>query len=101
MNQVERIAYHEDLMNQVQRALDQFEAGMEAFAAAGEKVTKLSAYLGSDEWKKDLEDDEAGRLPAGLRRGVLSEDGIYNMEKRYRELLERAEELFGEDGRAL
>lgn len=34
----------------------------------------------------DFDDDEAGRLPPDLRRGVLSEDGIWNALERRREL---------------
>ena len=40
---------------------------------------ELEAYYKSPEWKRDFADDEAGRLPKGLKRGVLSEDGIYNL----------------------
>ena len=35
-------------------------------------------YSGSD-WKNDLALDEEGLLPGNLKRGVLSEDGIYDM----------------------
>lgn len=44
-----------------------------------ETIEILSAYYGSDEWKQDYADDEAGRLPKDLKRGVLSEDGIWNL----------------------
>ena len=40
---------------------------------------KLSAYYSSDAWKRDYAADEAGLLPKDLKRGVLSEDGIYNL----------------------
>ena len=53
-------------------ALDNYEEAQEAIAA-------LDAYYGSEEWKQDFADDEAGRLPADLKRGVLSEDGIWNL----------------------
>ena len=43
-------------------------------------------------WRQDLADDEAGLLPEGLKRGVLSEDGIWNMLSDYRELNERLQE---------
>ena len=33
--------------------------------------------------------DEAGEFPEKLKRGVLSEDGIWNMLERNKELLER------------
>ena len=39
----------------------------------------LAEYYGSDEWKQDFADDEAGLLPKDLKRGVLSEDGIWNV----------------------
>ena len=43
------------------------------------------AYSG-DDWKRDFADDEAGRLPNDLKRGVLSEDGIYDLLEEYGEL---------------
>ncbi len=44
-----------------------------------EDVAILDEYYGCELWKQDLADDEAGRFPAGLKRGVLSEDGIWNL----------------------
>lgn len=42
-------------------------------------LRELEAYYGSDLWKQDFEDDEKGRLPKNLKRGVLSEDAIWNV----------------------
>lgn len=42
-------------------------------------ITVLSEYYSSDDWKQDYADDEAGLLPKDLKRGVLSEDGIWNL----------------------
>ena len=39
----------------------------------------LAEYYGSDEWKQDFADDEKGLLPSDLKRGVLSEDGLWNV----------------------
>ena len=39
----------------------------------------LKGYMESGKWRKDFEADEKGKLPAGLKRGVLSEDGLYNL----------------------
>ena len=33
----------------------------------------------SGEWLKDFEADERGKLPKNMPRGVLSEDGLYNL----------------------
>lgn len=46
---------------------------------AQEAIETLAAYYGSDEWKQDFADDEAGLLPKDLKRGVLSEDGLWNL----------------------
>jgi len=49
-------------------------------------MAKLEAYYGSALWKEDFAKDEAGELPEDLKRGVLSEDGIYNLLESYKEL---------------
>ena len=53
------------------------------------ELQKLSAYYGSERWMQDFEDDEAGRLPASLKRGVLSEDAAYDLLCDYRALCRR------------
>ena len=58
----------------------------ESLEAIKEDIAILDEYYGSEVWRQDLADDEAGRLPKGLKRGVLSEDGIWNLLSDYREL---------------
>ena len=43
------------------------------------KLQILAAYQESGLWIKDYEADERGDLPADLKRGVLSQDGLYNL----------------------
>lgn len=40
-------------------------------------VRALATYYESEHWRSDFAADEAGLLPATLKRGVLSEDGVY------------------------
>jgi len=54
--------------------------------AIKEDVAELSKYYGSELWKLDFAADEAGKLPPDLKRGVLSEDGIWNLLSDYREI---------------
>ena len=49
------------------------EKELEAAAA------RLKEYYESPLWREDFEADEAGKFPKDLKRGVLSEDGIYNL----------------------
>ena len=39
---------------------------------------RLARYYSSAQWRADYALDEAGLLPASLKRGVLSQDGVYN-----------------------
>ncbi len=39
----------------------------------------LKKYMDSGKWLKDYETDEKGELPQDLKRGVLSQDGLYDL----------------------
>jgi len=39
----------------------------------------LIDYYEGPLWREDFEADEAGKLPKDLKRGVLSEDAVYNL----------------------
>ena len=51
-----------------------------------ETIGKLEAYYESPLWKADFAADEEGRFPVGMKRGVLSEDGVYDLLEEYAEL---------------
>ena len=75
MQQIERIQYMEQLLDFVLKARKE----QDKQERIQEAIRILSEYYGSDEWKQDFADDEAGLLPKDLKRGVLSEDGIWNL----------------------
>ena len=79
MTQIERITHNESLLNQGIETVKRLEQVLDHFAALEPIIAELEAYYGSPEWKADYEADEAGQLPNDLKRGVLSEDGIYNL----------------------
>ena len=79
MEQIERIRHFEMLLDRVAPVLGNLEEALDAFDGIQEDVRELSGYYESDEWREDFEADEAGRLPKDLKRGVLSEDGIYDV----------------------
>lgn len=88
-----RIKEMEQCLDQATEALAQTEAALNAFKAAQPAIAMLAAYLGSDDWREDLAADERGLLPPNLKRGVLSEDGIWNLLESNRELLQQMQEL--------
>ena len=80
-------------LNKASAAVMELSAALDKYEAAQEALKILSDYYGSDEWKQDFADDEAGRLPANLKRGVLSEDGIWNLLSDNNSLIERLQEI--------
>ncbi len=71
MDRIERVERYERLLDEAMADPDP------------EKIRLLNAYYTSGEWRGDYEADERGELPPDLKRGVLSQDTLY-------ELLEKA-----------
>ena len=82
--QVERIKWMEQRFNNALAAIKDGSAA--SLKAIKEDVAELNKYYSSDLWKQDFAADEAGNLPLDLKRGVLSEDGIWNLLSDYREI---------------
>ena len=76
----------EQHLERASQAVMRLSAALDDYAEAQEAIRELSAYYGSDEWKQDFADDEQGRLPKDLKRGVLSEDGLWNLLEDYKRL---------------
>lgn len=89
MTQTERVAYFEDILNRSVAASARLEAALDEFEALQPLVRELDAYYGGADWRADYADDEAGRLPKTLKRGVLSEDAAYDALTENRRLLAR------------
>ena len=79
MEQIERIQQMEQLLDFVVEARKEPDISDDKQERIQETIRILSEYYASDEWKQDFADDEAGLLPKDLKRGVLSEDGIWNL----------------------
>lgn len=83
------IAQMESILDNAMQKMDNLEKAIEEFKAYQPEIQKLEAYYTSPQWMADFEADEVGQFPDKLKRGVLSEDGIWNMLERNRMLLER------------
>lgn len=82
----QRLDRSSQVVMRLSAALDDYEESLDA-------IKELEVYYGSNEWKNDFADDEQGRLPQNLKRGVLSEDGIWNLLEDSRMLKERLASL--------
>ena len=82
--QIERIKWMEQRFNNALAAIK--DGSAVSLKAVKKDVAELSKYYGSALWKLDFAADETGILPPELKRGVLSEDGIWNLLSDYREI---------------
>lgn len=90
--QISRIRQMERHLVSVTAALKRLNAALDKWESVQEAIAALDGYFGSDTWRQDFADDEAGRLPDGLKRGVLSEDGIWNLLTDVQDLNRRLQE---------
>ena len=89
MKQTDRIAEMENICNMTEETLGKVEKALEEYSSNLKNMKKLFDYYGSTVWMKDYEDDSRGKFPKDLKRGVLSEDTIYDLILDNRELVRK------------
>ena len=77
--QIRRVAKYEAMFDDVTAALDTLEGAIERLAALEGEIAALEKYYTGKRWKEDFAADEAGLIPSDVKRGVLSEDGLYDL----------------------
>jgi hypothetical protein len=75
----ERFDRVKEALAALEAALAEVDVAMDGMENVRLDCETLREYLDSGRWLKDFEADEAGKLPSGLKRGVLSEDGLFNL----------------------
>ena len=78
-SRIARIKGMEARFDRVKEALEDPGKAEDDLCGLAEDIGILRAYYASGKWQKDFEADERGKLPKDLKRGVLSEDGLWNL----------------------
>lgn len=92
MERIDRIKTMERKFDRACKAVADLDEALEAFQAVIPDTEELIAYYESNLWRSDYDADSDGKLPSDLKRGVLSQDGLYNLltdYQRWKELLSR------------
>ena len=92
---VERIQKMESEFDSLQAAMSELKRAVHSYSELADSLHELSAYYDGD-WKQDLSADENVELPSDLKRGVLSEDGLWNFFDDNRELADEMRRLCDE-----
>ena len=67
LDRIERVEKYERLFDEASASRDP------------DVLSLLNEYYTSGEWREDYEADERGELPPDLKRGVLSQDALYDL----------------------
>lgn len=76
---LQRIAAMEAAFDRTHLAVRMLESALDTYETVKVDIDRLTEYLETGAWREDFEADEAGLVPRDLKRGVLSEDGLYDL----------------------
>lgn len=85
----------EDRYDAVSRAIAGLDDAISEFKDFKSDLALLKEYMESGQWKADFEADEAGIIPEEVKRGVLSEDGLYDLLQGADKIVAFAKEVLG------
>ncbi len=78
IEQIQRIVRMEEKHDRIRDVMDRLLPLLEEYGSLQEEISELVEYYQS-EWRRDYEDDEKGKFPSELKRGILSEDTLYDL----------------------
>ena len=79
MTQIERIVKMEQNLDAASSAIAKLHIALSEYLGVQDKIAELMSYYSNGYWIKDYEADAAGLLPHDLKRGVLSEDSVFDL----------------------
>ena len=96
IDRIDRVSDMENYMKSATETLLRLSAALSSFRTVQNTIRFLDEYYHSPDWREDFEADEAGLFPDDLPRGVLSEDGIYNLVEQNKDLWKTLKEFADE-----
>lgn len=93
---LQRIVAMEAAFDRTAAAVKNLMDALDAYETVRVDIDRLTDYLDSGAWREDFEADEAGFVPGDLKRGVLSEDALYNLLGDIVSLHEQMQEICGD-----
>lgn len=88
-----RVREMEDRYDELTRVIAGLDDAISEYNDFKADLQILREYMESGQWKKDFESDEAGQIPIEVKRGVLSEDGLYDLLQGAEKILAFAKEV--------
>lgn len=79
MQEYKHIKVHEETLDFYEEKVKELRVMIDSLDDKFQAYQDLVSYYYSDSWTLDFDDDARDLIPKDLKRGVLSEDGIYNV----------------------
>ncbi|MBQ9374858.1 MAG: DUF4298 domain-containing protein [Ruminococcus sp.] len=92
--QIKRIEQMEEIFDKVSPVVKNLENAIDEYLIIKDDITKLENYYSSGDWREDYNADEAGMIPADIKRGVLSQDSVYDLLADHDALVAKIKALF-------
>ena len=93
MDQIERITYFEKILDEGEDLVKNFDNLISKYESFLPRLKELETYYESETYRKDYKDDEDNKFPSDLKRGILSEDAIYDLLADMDEIIKTFEKL--------
>lgn len=97
MESIERVCHYEKILDDALEAVGNLSEALDAYMKIRGQLEDLKQYYFVKEWMEDRCAEEEGRFPQDMKRGVLSEDAVFDLVTDEYELLERLKELIPVD----
>lgn len=92
---IERIKKMEIILDQLTEIFSKSDETLDVLMGSLPKLKELVEYYETD-WREDHRADEQNEIPKNLKRGVLSEDAVYNLLFDYRIMTKKMEKIISE-----
>ena len=92
-SQLARIYRMEEILDKSGKAVRDLQEALDRYVSLEEEIRDLELYYTGGQWQKDFADDESGKFPRNLRRGVLSEDAVFDFLALRDEVISKYKEL--------
>lgn len=79
MADIKKIKEMEEILNKNSKAVKDFRKALEKFKESQKDYRKLSAYYSSEEYMRDLDESNEGKIDPKISQGIFSEDLVYDL----------------------
>lgn len=79
MVDIKKIKEMEEILNKNSKAVKDFRKALEKFKESQKDYRKLSAYYSSEEYMRDLDESNEGKIDPEISQGIFSEDLVYDL----------------------